>query len=361
MTLGSRSESDEPGLGRGGAEGRVRTADTYIFSVVLYQAELPRLVQSSCVHDGWLFEVILTGRHPPLRWSVAATVRAGDAAGATAAGGSHPGDDAIRVEDRPHPRPGRVAPTYPCPVSSDDEERVSPRDRDPAAVYDPLWVARAFEEHAADGAYNAHYDRPAVLELLGDVSGKRVLDAACGPGFYAEELLRRGAEVTAFDASRGMIELARQRLGDRVRIEHHRLGDRLPFPEKSFDLLCCGLAIHYADDRRAAFAEFHRMLRPGGAAVVSTTHPTVDWIRKGGSYFEVRRETDVWDGIDPPVEVPWWREPLSSLCGAATDAGFLIQRLVEPLPDEVVRERWPEYWEKLHQRPDFLVLRLLRG
>ena len=49
------------------------------------------------------------------------------------------------------------------------------------SVYDSM--ARMFEAHAADGAYNAHYDRPAVLDLVGDVQGLRVLDAACGPGF----------------------------------------------------------------------------------------------------------------------------------------------------------------------------------
>jgi 2-polyprenyl-3-methyl-5-hydroxy-6-metoxy-1,4-benzoquinol methylase len=53
--------------------------------------------------------------------------------------------------------------------------------------------ADAFLGHAQDGFFNAYYDRPACLALLGDVAGKRVLDAACGPGLYAEELLRRGA------------------------------------------------------------------------------------------------------------------------------------------------------------------------
>src|ERR1700684_2572404 len=56
--------------------------------------------------------------------------------------------------------------------------------------------ADEFLEHAKDGFFNAHYDRPACLSLLGDVAGQRVLDAACGAGLYAAELLRRGAEVT---------------------------------------------------------------------------------------------------------------------------------------------------------------------
>ena len=53
-------------------------------------------------------------------------------------------------------------------------------------------LAENYRRHAADGLWNAHLDRPACLELLGDVSGKRVLDAACGPGFYAAELVSRG-------------------------------------------------------------------------------------------------------------------------------------------------------------------------
>ncbi len=56
--------------------------------------------------------------------------------------------------------------------------------------------ADEFLDHAHDGFYNAHYDRPACLELLGEVAGRSVLDVACGPGLYAEELVARGARVS---------------------------------------------------------------------------------------------------------------------------------------------------------------------
>jgi hypothetical protein len=52
--------------------------------------------------------------------------------------------------------------------------------------------ADEFLGHAQGGFCNACYDRPACLALLGDVTGKRVLDAACGPGLYAAELIGRG-------------------------------------------------------------------------------------------------------------------------------------------------------------------------
>ena len=66
--------------------------------------------------------------------------------------------------------------------------------------------ADEFLDHAGHSLFNAYYDRPACLDLLGDVTGKRVLDAACGPGLYAAELLRRGASV---DQSPRMIEICR--------------------------------------------------------------------------------------------------------------------------------------------------------
>jgi SAM-dependent methyltransferase len=225
-------------------------------------------------------------------------------------------------------------------------------------VYDEMapWYA-AF---ATDSPYNAHYDRPAMLELCGNVEGLRVLDAACGPGLYAEELLARGAEVVAFDASRPMVELTRERLGDRLEVHQCELGQPLPFEDDDFDLVLCALAIHYVEDRAAALAELHRVLHPKGALVLSTQHPTQDWLRKGGSYFDVSVERDVWRPDSGGWEVSYWREPLSSLTDAVYRAGFLIERIVEPLPAESMRDRWPHDYDKLVQEPGFLALRLVK-
>ena len=228
---------------------------------------------------------------------------------------------------------------------------------------DQLWapydaMGQHFERHAVDGAYNAHYDRPAVLEALGPVRGRRVLDAGCGPGLYAEALLDAGAHVVGFDASRVMVDLARRRVGDRAGLDLARLGEPLPYPDESFDLAVCALAIHYADDRAAAFAELHRVLAPGGALVVSTGHPMADALRTRGSYFDRVLETDVWETPDGPQAVRYWREPLSDLCAAALRPGFVIDLLVEPRPAASMRDRYPEDYETLRRDPAFLVLRL---
>src|SRR5215469_2582243 len=88
-------------------------------------------------------------------------------------------------------------------------------------AYDRMGVG--FQQHAADSAFNAHYDRPAVLAALGTVTGRQVLDAACGPGLYLRELLARGAKVSAFDASQVMVDLARQETAGRVRVDQAAL------------------------------------------------------------------------------------------------------------------------------------------
>jgi hypothetical protein len=86
----------------------------------------------------------------------------------------------------------------------------------------------------------------------------------------------------------------------------------------------------------------------------------MDWLRKNGSYFQSTLETDIWPSSSGEQPVHFWREPLSALCTAATDAGFLIEKLIEPLPAESMREDYPEDYEKLSREPGFLILRLLK-
>jgi SAM-dependent methyltransferase len=177
---------------------------------------------------------------------------------------------------------------------------------------------------------------------------------------HSGELIEGGARVWAFDGSEEMIRLARQRVGEGVEIRQANLDQPLPYGDGSFDSVLCALAIHYAADRRATFREFFRVLRPGGRCVISTQHATTDWLCKGGSYFDVVLETDIWRVGGREQEVRYWREPLSELCAAATDAGFVIRQVIEPHPAESMRQAWPEEYAQLMQRPGFLMLDLLR-
>ncbi len=221
--------------------------------------------------------------------------------------------------------------------------------------YDPF--AADFLDHARDGFYNAFIDRPACLGLLGDVDGLHVLDAACGPGLYAEELVRRGARVTAVDQSPAMVGLARERV-PAADARTHDLADPLDWlGDGSVDAALLALAVEYVDDRVALLRELRRVLRPWGALVLSRLHPTGDWLRHGGSYFEPRVVEETWSR---GWEVRFWTWPLETFVEELHEAGFLVERLLEPRPVDAAREQRPEDHARLHREPTgFLAVRAL--
>lgn len=217
--------------------------------------------------------------------------------------------------------------------------------------------ADEFLDHARDSFYNAHYDRPACLDLLGDVAGRRVLDAACGPGLYAEALVAAGARVIGFDQSPRMVDLCRQRVPS-GEFHVHDLANPLDWlPDASVDLVLLALAIEYVDDRTAALRELHRVLRPAGALVLSRQHPTGDWLRHGGSYFDIRVIEEMWN---KGWKVRYWLTPLEQTCRELFEAGFLIERLLEPRPTPRAAEIDPDDYQRLHREPTgFLAFRVV--
>jgi len=90
-------------------------------------------------------------------------------------------------------------------ATCDDESTVT------ASDYDSF--ADAYSAENESNLFNRYYERPAMLRLAGDVSGRRILDAGCGSGLLSAALRAKGAVVTGFDSSAAMVDLARQRLG----------------------------------------------------------------------------------------------------------------------------------------------------
>jgi SAM-dependent methyltransferase len=127
------------------------------------------------------------------------------------------------------------------PVS---ENRTQPAG--PARVNDYDVLAEAYTAENEDSLINAYYARPAILALAGGVAGRRILDVGCGSGPLFAALRDRGAIVTGFDSSAGMLEQARRRLGDDADLHVADLGSPLPFPDGAFDDVIACLVLHYA-------------------------------------------------------------------------------------------------------------------
>ena len=136
-------------------------------------------------------------------------------------------------------------------------------------------IAEAYAAENENNFVNAHYERPAMLALAGDVIGRRILDAGCGAGPLAAELRDRGAVVTGIDSSREMLALARKRLGEDVELYEADLRDRLPSGDETFDDVVASLVLHYLQDWSPTLVEFRRVLKPGGRLILSVEHPII--------------------------------------------------------------------------------------
>lgn len=85
-----------------------------------------------------------------------------------------------------------------------------------ASQYDAMGIA--YGTHDEEGPFNAYYERPATIALVGDVTGRRVLEAGCGPGALTSWLADHGAAVTAMDMSQEMVRLTAGLVGGRARV-----------------------------------------------------------------------------------------------------------------------------------------------
>lgn len=202
----------------------------------------------------------------------------------------------------------------------------------------------------------------AVLELLGDVAGMRLLDLACGHGRLARELARRGAQVVGIDLSLALLDKARameraEPLG--IRYVHTDAADPDALAGETFDAVSCHFGLTDIDDQRGALTSIARWLRPGGAFVFSLLHPCFPgW------------------GADAPSSWPpgggydregWWlaqntgfrgkvgasHRKLSTYLNELARHGLLVDRCLEPEPGADWRARQPG----ADPVPVFLVMR----
>lgn len=223
-------------------------------------------------------------------------------------------------------------------------------------------IAEKYNELIDHKPHNAYYDRPNTLELIPEVKGKFILDAACGPGKYAEILISEGATVKGFDISQKMVMLARERNNNEKDFFVHDLS--LPFEmfeDRSFDTVICALALHYIEDWNFTIQEFFRVLKPDGSLVISIEHPFFEYnYFHSEKYFEIEHVNCIWNGFGKPVEINSFRRPLSECITPLTDNGFYIDKLVEPKPTKEFEKLDPKHFKELNEFPAFMCIRAIK-
>jgi SAM-dependent methyltransferase len=178
-------------------------------------------------------------------------------------------------------------------------------------------------------------DGPILRELLAGLPAGRALDAACGTGRLAAQLVADGHDVIGVDSSPDMLAVARAKLPQAVFAQ----GDlaALPVPAASVDVVTCGLALPHVPALAPAFAEFARVLRPGGHVITSDIH----WqsLYLGGI-------ASVVDDDGHEVSLPASRFRPSDYVAAALAAGLEVRACREPLwpPSPFAGGPWVRTW-----------------
>ena len=127
------------------------------------------------------------------------------------------------------------------------------------------WYARTRRNDMNDFRREAR----AVAERL--QRGSNVLEVAPGPGFFAIELAKLGDfNITGLDVSRTLVEIATENARNAGVKVDFRVGNAsaMPFPNDSFDFVYCSAAFKNFSEPLKAMDEMHRVLRPGGEAVI---------------------------------------------------------------------------------------------
>lgn len=245
-------------------------------------------------------------------------------------------------------------------MASDDDGTVAPDavlsadGRRTAAQYDAM--AGDYATANATSPFNAYYERPAMISMLGDVEGLRVLEVGCGAGPLTEWLVQHGAKVTAIDVSPAMVGLARDRLGTTAEVLVADLSSGLGFAaDASFDLVVASLVLHYLEDWDSVLGEVRRVLRPSGRFLFSTHHPTADArLHSPQDYFATLEVTEEWGGWP----VSFWRRPLRAMTESIVGSGFVITALAEPGPEPALEHLDAAVFARLRTQPAFLFFEL---
>ena len=204
------------------------------------------------------------------------------------------------------------------------------------------------------------------LGIIGDVSGKRTLELACGAAQNSIALSKWGAQATAIDLSERQLARARMLITQeaaQVNLVQADAECLAIFADGAFDLALSCFGLEFLPNPVACLRECYRVLRDGGLLVMGTAHPLTafEWDARAAMLC-------VTDYFNPPVEV--WDEPteedgqkgvtffrgFQEMFSMLVEAGFQVEQVVEPAPYGASDERrWETpyggaYWESQRER-----------
>lgn len=184
----------------------------------------------------------------------------------------------------------------------------------------PAGTSEFFEEIEAYRFEKLHY-LPRVVNFTG-YAGKRALDVGCGVGNDLSRFRRGGANVVGIDLAPHSIELARTNFAQRgLTGEFHVMnGEQMTFADGAFDLVYCHTVLHFTPEPARMVREIHRVLRPGGQAILMTVNRR-SWLNVMHRLLKVEI-----DHLGAPVFHQYTKEGFRQLLKPFADTRIICER-----------------------------------
>ncbi|MDB5348870.1 MAG: hypothetical protein JWN86_117 [Planctomycetota bacterium] len=195
-------------------------------------------------------------------------------------------------------------------------------------------------KRAKQQPWRHHIETFTLLDVIGSLDGRKVVDLACGEGFYTRLLRAHGAsEVLGIDLSEGMIHLAREEEENNALGIDYQVNDvRSLNLDRKFDLAIAAYLLNYARNESELLAmcvSIANCLRPGGRFVTVNANPEMDF-RRLPSFrqygFDVGFDGEVVEGTpftwtfyleDGPISVENYHLGLAAHERSLRSAGFV--------------------------------------
>lgn len=159
--------------------------------------------------------------------------------------------------------------------------------------------------------WHLHAFKETLYGLVAQSGGKAVLDAGCGEGFVVDYLAGKdpSLRLTGVDLSSEAVAYATEHFGDKARF---RTGSvyKLPFSDRSFDLVICSEVLEHLDDPAGALKELRRVSR-NAILITVPLEPYFQWLNNVGQWLGL--------SVDPEHVNFWTKKTFQSFVRAHFD------------------------------------------
>lgn len=211
---------------------------------------------------------------------------------------------------------------------------------------------------------NVTLEKPVFDALVGDLTGKRILDLGCGDGEFGTEAIEAGCKsYIGLEASKQMVTVAHDNLKDTDAQIIETLLEDWAYPLTQFDLVVSRMTLHYIEDLEVLFQQVYQSLVEGGRFVFSVVHPVITSSNKSAEAGGQRQDWVVDEYfVTGARKVLWMDEYVTQYHRTVEDyfklvqnAEFQVEHLRESRP---IRENFShdELFERRQRIPLMLFL-----